>query len=294
MQRPYKQHGVTAAALWSIVVFTSTLTGCSHVFYQPAGHKFFEPKTEGYTYNEIELQSTDGTRLMAWHFPAQETASPPPPKGTVVHFHGNGENISSFYRASAWLSREGYEVLAFDYRGYGASEGEPSQEGLNADGLTALRWALDRCTRGKSKAVYAIGQSLGGAVLLRALSDLKNEALPCLKGVVIDSSFINYKSIAREKLASFFLTWPLQWLAYILVSNAYSPEDHLAIRAPVPLLVIHGDQDDVVPFHHGRKLFEKAAAPKEFWQVPGGRHIDAFFRKDPQYRNQLLGWLQSL
>lgn len=285
-------HNLIKKILTLIALFL--LTSCTHVFYQPSTQKFFDPKDEGFTYKEVELLTSDQVRLMAWVFEPQ----PPEklkttPKATIVHFHGNGENISTFYRATAWLSKHGYRVISFDYRGYGASEGSPSQEGLNQDGITALHYALELCASDKNQAVIALGQSLGGAVLLRTLQDIK-DPYHFLKGVIIDSSFINYKSVARQKLNSFFLTWPFQWLAYLLISNEYAPEDGLATRSPIPLLVLHGTNDSVVDFSNGQELYSLASAPKEFWEIQNGTHIDAFFSPRSQYRAQLLVWLDHV
>ncbi len=291
----------------TLVLLLSILhTGCTHVFYQPSTQKFFDPKDDGYTYQEVELKSTDGTRLMAWVFDPQKNAqlntttkapvnatTKATTKATIVHFHGNGENISTFYRASAWLAQHGYRVLAFDYRGYGASEGTPSQEGLNQDGLAALNYAIELSSKDKNTAVIALGQSLGGAVLLRALQDVKDPN-GHIKAVIIDSSFTNYKTVARQKLSSFFLTWPFQWLAYLLISNKYAPEEGLPTRAPIPLLVLHGTKDSVVDFKNGQELYSLALAPKEFWEIQNGTHIDAFFSARSPYRAQLLQWLDNV
>ncbi len=294
-----------------LVVVTSA---CTHVFYAPSRDRIMEPRDEGYAYDEVALRTEDGVELGAWLFPPQpvnvalsDIQGPRPPhpprrmslgttfrgspRATVIHFHGNAENISTFYQASAWLAREGYEVLTVDYRGYGASSGEPSQPGLNQDAVAALRWGQARCHSGASPGLVVFAQSLGGAVALRALHDFKPR---CLRAVIIDSSFGDYHRIAAEKLRSTFLTWPFQWLAYLLVSNGYGPEAHMAELAPTPLLFVHGTADDVVPLHHGRKLFDAAREPKTFWEIPDGHHIDAFTTRGAEYRPRLLSWLSAL
>jgi fermentation-respiration switch protein FrsA (DUF1100 family) len=209
----------------------------------------------------------------------------------VIHFHGNAENISTFYQASAWLSREGYEVLTVDYRGYGSSSGEPSPAGLNADAVAALQWGQARCDAGRSPGVIVLAQSLGGIVSVRALHDYKPS---CLKAVIIDSSFGDYHRIAAEKLASVWITWPLQWLAYLLTNNRYASEPFVHEIAPAPALFLHGTQDGVVPLHHGRKLFDAAHEPKTFWEIPGGHHIDALVARGATFRPKLLAWLKTL
>ena len=125
----------------------------------------------------------------------------------------------------------------------------------------------------------------------RALHDFKPA---CLRAVVIDSSFGDYHRLAAEKLASVWITWPLQWLAYLLTSNRYAAEPFVHEIAPTPLLFIHGTHDGVVPLHHGRKLFEAAREPRAFWEIQGGHHIDAFVGRAHTYRPKLLAWLKSL
>jgi fermentation-respiration switch protein FrsA (DUF1100 family) len=135
-----------------------------------------------------------------------------------------------------------------------------------------------------------LAQSLGGVVALRALHDLRPT---CLGAVVIDSSFGDYHRIAAEKLASVWITWPFQWLAYLLTSNRYAAEPFVKDVAPTPLLIIHGTHDDVVPFHHGQDLFDHAGEPKTLWKVEGGRHIDALMARGATYRPRLLAWLKN-
>lgn len=272
---------VLAAAL---LLFSAA--GCGSVFYQPSSAVYYDPVEEGYDVEDVFFESIDGTPLHGWLF------SPPQgkkPRATVVHFHGNAENITSFYRASAWMAKEGFEVFIFDYRGYGRSRGQPSAEGVNYDGISALRWAHERMERGRSPGIVVLAQSLGGAIALRALRHYPHRSR--LKAVIIDSAFVDYQSIAREKLSNVWLTWPLQWLAYPLVSNEYSPKADVGGLGPVPLLVVHGDNDMVVPTHHGLELYGLAKGPKDLWVVRGGSHIDAFFDPDSKYRGKLLAWL---
>ena len=93
--------------------------------------------------------------------------------------------------------------------------------------------------------------------------------------MIADSAFSDYRGIVQEKMGGFFLTWPLQWLPAFTVDNDYSPRAAVAAVSPMPLLLIHGERDAVVPPHHSRILYDAAAQPKELWLVPQAGHIQS-------------------
>src|SRR5207344_1696432 len=95
--------------------------------------------------------------------------------------------------------------------------------------------------------------------------------------------------IVQEKLAGFFLTWPFQWLPWLTVDDDYSPVAAVGAIGPIPLLLLHGDQDKVVPLHHSQELFERAAAPKDLWIVPGAGHTQSL--RDDAVRRRLTEFL---
>jgi hypothetical protein len=115
----------------------------------------------------------------------------------------------------------------------------------------------------------------------------------CFSGLILDSAFASYRSLARSKLAGVWLTWPLQWPLSYLVTDEFSPIDAIA-QLRVPLLMIHGDRDPVVPLAEGQQLFSAYPhQPKEWWLVPGGGHTAAFGDEASPYRPRLVQWLAS-
>jgi hypothetical protein len=108
----------------------------------------------------------------------------------------------------------------------------------------------------------------------------------------VESPFSSYRDIAREKLDAVWLTWPLQWPLSFTIDDEYSPLPAVAQVSPIPLLIIHGDKDRIIPLHHGQALFAAARQPKEFWLVPEGEHIAAFRRI--KYREQLVQYLRQV
>jgi uncharacterized protein len=258
--------------------------GCTSVFFQPQNIEYLTPDKIGLKYEEVRFRSSDGLMLFGWFLPAQGKA-----KGTVLFLHGNAENISTHIANVHWLPAQHYNVFLPDYRGYGGSEGSPSLEGVQDDITSAIGYLLKRPDIDTERIVI-LAQSLGGASAIYnvAHSPYRDK----IKALITESAFSDYRTITREKLASFWLTWPLQWPLSFSIDNDYSPLPLVSKISPIPLLIIHGDEDQVVPLSHGQALFAAAAQPKEMWVVRGGGHIGAFRQKKYQY--QLLEYLERI
>ena len=274
------------------LLFLGLLSACSHLAYQPTRFNYLlKPEQLDSIREVVTFKSTDGVELTGWYFKARHGKH----KGSVVQFHGNGQNLTTHFMLLAWVIDEGYDFFTFDYRGYGTSEGSPSQEGLNRDALAAIDWIMHREAPEKDGKpdVILYGQSLGGAVLMRAFQDVGPSDRARVKSLVIESSFYNYKKIAVDILSRSWISFLFQPLGYLVMSNAYSPEDAIPKIAPTPLLVIHGDRDSVIPLKFGKKIFELAKEPKQFLLIPGGVHINAMFIRDGEYRKTLLSYLDD-
>ncbi len=273
-----------------LLLLTILLSGCTQLFFQPHSFLIDTPERHGIKYRIESLQAADGTSLNAWFLPAQDingSKDGGKTKATVLFLHGNAENISTHFRNVAWLPAEGYNVLALDYRGYGASEGTPSLAGMQLDIDAAMRSLLAHKDVDPNRIVI-FGQSLGGALAIYYAAHTAYRAN--IRAVVIDSSFFDYRMIVKEKLAGFFLTWPFQWLPWLTVDDEYSPANSVAAISPIPLLLIHGDQDVVVPPHHSQQLFERAKEPKQLWIVPGAGHIQS--QESQEIRKRLAEFLK--
>ena len=259
------------------------LAGCTNIFLQPDRALHFRPEQVGVKWEEAHFKSRDGVELTGLWFPAVKL----PAKGVVVQFHGNGENMTSHFLSVYWLALEGYDVLAFDYRGYGASGGKKSIDGSVADGMAALA-----CARAKAPGlpIVVIGQSLGGAL---ALASLDRDGGKDVGALVLDSTFASFRRVARDKLGQLWLTWPLQWPLSFLISDRIAPERFIARRKNIPLLMLHASDDPVVPYREGRRLFDLAPGPKEFWDVPGAGHAAAFGPQGAEFRPRLLRFLDG-
>lgn len=263
------------------LLFLGGCSACSGVFLQPDRRLHARPEQVGAAWEEARFASADGTALTGLWLKAR----PGPGKGVVVQFHGNGENMSSHFLFVWWLTLEGWDVLAFDYRGYGASAGEKSLQGAVEDGVAALAFA-----RGKAagRPIAVVGQSLGGALALASLEKDGGEGVAAL---ILDSTFASYRAIARDKLGQLWLTWPLQWPLSFLVGDSFSPEKLARRRKPVPLLQFHSRADPVVPFSLGRRLFDAAAGPKEFVALEGDGHTEAFGPRRAEQQKRIVSFL---
>lgn len=278
--------------LFLLFIFVPVLSSCTHFFYQPDRFRYFDPASAGVEYRDVYFKGAHGATLHGWFFPAKKGT---PERGSFIQFHGNAENISTHFNSLFWVTGRGYNLFTFDYSGYGDSEGEAGQKELYEDARAALKEGImiereRAAATGRAMRLVAYGQSLGGAVLLRALADFPGRKE--LAAVVADSAFASYKSVASDVMANSWITWLFQPLPYFLVSDAYAPEGTMA-ALNIPLIVIHGTADRVVPIRHGRRIYQLAAGPKEFWEVPGGRHIDSMTRKDGEFRERLIRYLEG-
>jgi fermentation-respiration switch protein FrsA (DUF1100 family) len=258
------------------------LAGCNHLFYHPDDRVYLTPDKLNLSYTEHRLP-VGGEELALWHMPP----SAPDQKVVVVHFHGNGQNMTSHFMYTGWMTKAGFDVVTFDYEGYGRSTGKPTRAGLVTDGLAVLDWVARQPSL-KGKRIVVFGQSLGGAVAVPVTALWQNGLVSLL---VVESTFDSYRRIARGVLSSFWLSWPLQWPLSFLVSDGYSPDEYVG-RLTMPFLVIHGEGDRVVPFAFGQALFEQARMrDKAFWKLDDSRHTSAFADDDSVYRERFVRYV---
>lgn len=244
---------VLAAGLGLAAVSGSVPIEEAHgVIYYPSTTIATTPAAVGLPYDDVRFG--DAGRLHGWFVPAARSEG-----RTLLWFHGNAGNIGdrvgwllAFHRVLP------VNLFIFDYSGYGASGGRPSERRLYADARDALAYLRGRPDVDAGRIVY-FGKSLGGAVAV----ELTVEAPP--HRLIVQSSFTSVADVAR-----FHYRWaPIDWL----LGTQYRTIDRIgAIRAPV--LVVHGDADEIVPVEQGQRLYAAAPEPKELLIVPGARHND--------------------
>jgi uncharacterized protein len=204
----------------------------------------------GRPFEDLYLTTKDGVRLNAWFFPAEYNA-PHRHQGMLI-CHGNGGNLSHRLELCRELLKTGVSVMVFDYRGYGRSEGKPSEEGTYLDAQTVYQWLRENGFTPKN--IIAFGESLGGGVA----SELAMREP--VGGLVLQSTFTSIPAVGAE----LFPWLPVRWISSI----KYDTLSKLP-RLKVPVLVMHSRGDGLVRFHHAEKNFAAANEPKMFWETNG-------------------------
>lgn len=258
------------------------LAGCvQSMFYYPDNVRYETPDVLGMRYEPVQFTSADGTRLSGWFLPAADRKNPKEAKGTVVHFHGNAQNMSTHWRFVAWLPKQDYNVLVFDYRGYGQSEGKPEPKGVFEDSNAALNYVRSRQDVDPER-LFVFGQSLGGT---NAIAVVGSGNRAGVKAATIESTFYSYSSIANDKFKG----------AGLLVSDDYAASKYVAAVSPIPLLFIHGTADQVIPVEHSKRLLADAREPKRLIEVQGAGHLEPMttLRFGNAYRKALTAFFES-
>lgn len=271
--------------LLTLLAILALAAGCGTVdksFYYPNSRVYATPDKDDLDYEDVTFLSRDGTSLTGWFIPATYES-----RGTVIHFHGNAQNMTSHYRAVSWIADEGFNLFVFDYRGYGKSDGTPSRKGVYEDCIAAITYVQAREDLDPHK-IIILGQSLGAA---NAISVVGRERFRGILGVVADSPFASYETIAGDHVAASSGN-SARLLSTAVVDDSYSPID-VVDRLGVPLIVIHGTADRVVPYRHGKALFDKAEEPKQMWTIRGGQHTDAMSTYGEKVRPKLLRFFRQ-
>lgn len=250
--------------------------GGDSLFYLPTRDQPQTPKKWNFAYEEVNFKSADGTPLHGWFLPAR-TGNP---KATVVFSHGNAGSIGHHLGFVMWLVEAGYQIFMYDYRGFGKSGGAVNRRGMIEDAQAAFREVVKRpCV--DAGTLFSYGHSMGGAKSIAALAEVKPDGL---RGVIVDGCFSSYREMARFFAGD---------LGANLSSDEWSPGAHVAQIAPVPILIVHGEKDEVVPFSQGEALHEAAAEPKTFYKVANGRHGDALRVDHDAHRRKMLDWMEK-
>jgi len=272
----------------SFILLAFFMTSCTHVFYQPSSALYSAPETLGIQYENLYFETADKVRLHGWLF---ETPKEIPPKGLILFFHGNAQNITSHYLNLQWVTQFGYDVFIFDYRGYGLSKGRPNQKGVYQDALAAMNLAASmQKERGYQKMIL-YGQSLGGIIAAHALEtdDWKN----FFDLVVFDSTFYSYQVIARGKINQVPGLRVLRGMVPWLVSDSTKPTT-IYQDLQKSVLVIHGKRDSIVEHEYGAEIYSRLKTEKKwFWEIEEGEHIDVFISHLHKYRYRFVELLDQ-
>lgn len=243
-------------------------------FYYP-DDKIYGP--DPWSAESVEFTAKDGTRLHGWFIPSA-TGPAENAIATVIHAHGNAGNMSAHWPLVSWLPERNFNIFMFDYRGFGKSKGRPSQAGLLDDTQSAINVVRHRSDVNPQRLVL-FGQSIGGANMVSALGNGDREGI---RAVILDSTFASYSSIANQMIpgSGFFM------------DDSYNAERFIAEVSPIPVLIIHGKANRVIPWEQSERLYDLTREPKQKIILPDGEHIDAFSeRHGGVYRDQMVNFI---
>jgi fermentation-respiration switch protein FrsA (DUF1100 family) len=256
-----------AYVLWGLVL----LFRQPRLLFRPLREVVSTPAGRDLAHEEVVFQSGDGVRLTGWHVPAADA------RFTVLFCHGNGGNIMHTLDSVELFHEMGLNCFVFDYRGYGASDGTPTEAGTYLDARAAFDW-LTQVKRVRAREIIVCGRSLGGSIA----AHLAAQVAPA--GLVVEGAFTSYPDIG----ARLYPCLPVRLFARF----RYDTLTHLrAVRCPV--MVVHSRDDELVPFDLGVRLFDAANQPKRFVEIAGG-HSDGFLTSADRYREAWSMWLDSL
>ena len=244
----------------------------SRFIYYPDPHWVARPAHLGLEAEEVSLAPEAGIRLHAWFFPHPE------PLASLLFCHGNAGNASHRLGNVRELVHTGFQVLLFDYRGYGHSSGSPSEGGLYGDAAAAWGHLVERAdTAGAPRIIF--GRSLGGAVAV----DLACGAGVDADGLIVESTFTSIRTLTR---LIYHLPLPELPVKYDSLSKIGQLE--------MPLLAIHGERDELIPYRDGRALFEAAPEPKRWYRIRGAGHNDTYVVGGEAYFEQMAAFARGL
>ena len=240
----------------------------SHYVYYPERVLLADPSSIGLDFESVHFETTDGVILSGWLIPSESAM------GVVLFCHGNAGNISHRLESIQIFHRLGLDVFIFDYRGYGQSKGKPTEQGTYKDAEAAWRYLVEEHQVTPSQ-VIVFGRSLGGAVA----SWLAQSHTP--RALILESTFTSLPNIA----ATLYPYLPVR----LLLRSEYNTAEYLG-RVDCPVLIVHSYDDEIMPFSHGRQLFEMARDPKKFLKI-SGTHNEGFITSGKHYEEGLNAFI---
>lgn len=264
------------SVLTGVIIALAVLNGLlylakPHMVFMPLPDVDANPNDWGFEYEDLFIETTDGVHLNVWYIPAEGA------ERTLLFFHGNGGNLSHRRESIAVFNRLGFNVLIVDYRGYGRSEGKPSEVGIYLDGQAAWRYLTE--VRGLDPtAIVVFGRSLGGAVAARLAATVRPA------GVIIEASFTSIRDVARARYS---------FLSYLVVLRYRFDVAKDISSANSPVLVLHSKEDEIIPFFLGARLYASAPEPKRFVTL-NGTHNKGFLTSQPAYETALAAFVRTL
>ncbi|PHS56923.1 MAG: alpha/beta hydrolase [Sulfurimonas sp.] len=253
-----------------IILIVLLYTYQSKLVYFPSKNINTNPEAIGLVYESIIFQADDKTKLHAWYIPKKGA------KTTLLFLHGNGGNISHRLDSIKIFNSLEMNVFIFDYRGYGNSEGETNEQNTYDDARSAWNYLLNN-KKIKAEDIIIFGRSLGGTIAANLASSLK------AKAIILESTFTTAKEFASD-------VYP--FVPGFLVHFTYETTRYLK-DINYPILIIHSEDDDIIPFKYAKAIFENANEPKKFVKIKGS-HNYGFLQSKDIYLDALKNFLEKI
>jgi uncharacterized protein len=267
---------VAAVAIYAALLVLLRFSEARLIYFPGQQRRLLEPPNSlDLPIQRVEIRTDDGITLVSWVIRTGRDSS-----GLwLLICHGNAGNLSEFDRPVhyAGLRQLGLNLLAFDYRGYGESDGAPSEDGLYRDAQAAYRHLREKLGIPADR-IIVFGHSLGSAVAIDLLSRVPSA------GLIVEGAFTS----AVDRGQELYPYIPVRWVA----TSRFSSIDKIS-EIKVPKLFLHAIGDEVIPLAHGRRLFDAAAPPKTFVELQGG-HGDAFDVDSANYFGSIARFLANL
>ena len=262
------------ALIGALLLIAVLLAGCSSIYFLPMTPWVQNPERQELAYEDVILIHPDGLRIHGWWIPAVRDTEEQA-KGTVFFLHGNAQNISTHLMAVTWLPPQGYNLFLLDYRGFGLSEGKAKLPGVFEDIQLGLDW-LTRAERAQGPLIV-YGQSIGAATSAHVLAQAENQdKFQC---AVLEAGFTRYRDAASHIMGQSWVR-VLKPIVLPMLANQWAPLDAVADIQP-PVLIVHSENDEIIPYEQGLALYEAAQAPKALLTLDGP-HIGGNFSEVKQ------------
>ncbi|PQJ61721.1 alpha/beta hydrolase [Photobacterium angustum] len=251
-----------------------------------ANQAFFSPSNNDMPSKEVVwLDSLSGNKIAYRYYHPTNISSIPSPdlRGTVVHFHGNSGQMEQTQEKVAWLTDYGFSVITFDYSGFGHSTGTATDKDAYLDAISILNYI----NQYNHQPLFVVATSTGSNIFLRAWADNPIE----IDGIILDSPFTSYVKEAQFVLSQSPFGKLYDWFALVIMRDDYAAEQSLHRVPESHALLVHCEEDSVVPFEFGETLYQQLKGNKEFMAFDDCRHARAMTGDHPHYQQNIAQWL---
>ncbi len=263
------------------------LSACTNFLFVPLKPFPVTPEAADIIYEDIYLDTDDGIKLHGWKLNADTEKTGGQILGSMLFFHGNGDNISTQLPNTFWLAKEGYDLYVFDYQEYGLSQGKAELDTTISD--MELMIAYVTAQLADDKKLIVMGHSLGGAMAIYTVAH--SAYRDKIETLITIEAFSDYHDVTQDVLSKSWLFWLFQWPLSFTVDNSYRPLDSIGLISPIPVLIMHSESDEMIDMYHAERLYAAAKEPKYF-KLIDSNHSNILISKEN--RQVLFDYLKTL